>query len=265
MLAVYADEVAPLRKSRNIGYHISNLLQWWGDKSAADISAKACRAYANGRRPMMAQADLKILKAAVDYWHREYGPLNFIPTFWRPKDNPPKDRWLTKGEAARLLNAARSYSYLRRAILLGLYTGSRPGVIMSLRWDQVDLKAGVLHRLARGAKADDKKRAPPVRLGRRIQAHLRRWRRLDGAKIENVCHWNGQAVRDPHTAWDKAVAAARLDGVTMHTLRHTRATWMMQAGVPIWEAAGFLGMTTKTLEAVYGKHSPDFQERAANI
>jgi hypothetical protein len=40
---------------------------------------------------------------------------------------------------------------------------------------------------------------------------------------------------------------------------------MMQAGVPIWEAAGFLGMTVKTLEKVYGHHSPDHQEHAANI
>ena len=40
---------------------------------------------------------------------------------------------------------------------------------------------------------------------------------------------------------------------------------MMQAGVPIWDAAGFLGMTTKTLEKVYGHHDPAFQDQAANI
>ncbi len=80
------------------------------------------------------------------------------------------DRWLTKSEAARLLRAARPYLHLRRAILLGLYTGSRPGVILALRWDQVDLSAGTLHRLPRGAVEGDKKRAPPVRLGRRLPA-----------------------------------------------------------------------------------------------
>jgi hypothetical protein len=40
---------------------------------------------------------------------------------------------------------------------------------------------------------------------------------------------------------------------------------MAQAKVPLWEAAGFLGMTTKTLERVYAHHHPDHQERAANI
>jgi integrase len=216
---------------------------------------------------MQAQADLKILKAATDYWHKEYGPLNFIPAFWKPKDNPPKDRWLTKTEAARLLNAARPYQHLRRAILLQLYTGSRPGVILALRWDQVDLKAGILRRLPRGAAQDDKKRSPPVRLGRRITAHLKRWRRLDGPHVEFVCHYAGRAVTDPHLAWSRAIKAAGLagTGVTRHTLRHTRATWMMRAGVPIWEAAGFLGMTVATLSRVYGHHHTDFQERAANI
>ena len=112
---------------------------------------------------------------------------------------------------------------------------------------------------------DKKKRAPKVRLGRRILAHLRRWKRLDAPNSRYVCAYDGRQVEDPHTAWSKVIATAGLPGVTRHVLRHTRATWMMQAKVPIWEAAGFLGMTTKTLEKIYGHHDPDFQDRAANI
>jgi hypothetical protein len=37
----------------------------------------------------------------------------------------------------------------------------------------------------------------------------------------------------------------------------------MQRGVPIWEAAGFLGMSRETLERVYGHHHPDFLQSAA--
>lgn len=265
VLSTYGREVAPHKKSaRNIAYNIGNLLRWWADKTVADISARTCRAYAETRTPAAATADLKALKAATLYWHAEYGPLNFIPVFWRPAGNPPKDRWLTKSEAARLLRAAKPYPYLRRLILLGLYTGSRPGVLLALRWQQVDLRAGILHRLPPGAVQDAKKRAPPVKLGRRIQAHLRRWRQLDDAE-EFVCHRGGRTVEDPHRSWAKVITAAKLEGVTRHTLRHTRATWMMQAEVPIWEAAGFLGMSVKTLERVYGHHAPSHQERAANI
>jgi integrase len=53
------------------------------------------------------------------------------------------------------------------------------------------------------------------------------------------------------------------DDVVRHSLRHTAATWLMQAGVDMWEAAGWLGMTVEQLEANYGHHHPDFQEEAA--
>lgn len=45
--------------------------------------------------------------------------------------------------------------------------------------------------------------------------------------------------------------------VTPHVLRHTAATWLMQAGTDMWEAAGYLGMTVETLSARYGHHHPD--------
>ena len=54
------------------------------------------------------------------------------------------------------------------------------------------------------------------------------------------------------------------DGVSPHVLRHTCATWLMQAGVPMWEAAGFLSMTRETLERVYGHHHPDHLREAAD-
>jgi integrase len=275
VLAVYGNEVAPSKKSaRNYGYNISNLLKWWGEKRVADITKKSCEAYIKTKTEPAAGADLKVLKQAVMYWHgnEDYGPLAAVPIFVLPEPNPPKERWLTREEAARLLRAARHHQHLRRMILLCLYTGSRPGVILAMRWNQIDLKGGLMSRKPPGTREDKKKKAPKVRLGRRILSHLKRWKRLDKGE-QLVCHftdpWHpgSRQVDDPHGAWKKALKAAKLTGtgVTRHTLRHTRATWMMQAGVPIWEAAGFLGMTVKTLERVYGHHSPDHQERAANI
>lgn len=38
----------------------------------------------------------------------------------------------------------------------------------------------------------------------------------------------------------------------------------MQRGVPVWEAAGFLGMTAGVLPGTYGYHHPDFLHGAAN-
>ena len=50
--------------------------------------------------------------------------------------------------------------------------------------------------------------------------------------------------------------------MTPHILRHTCATWLMQGGVNLWDAAGFLGMTVQQLEASYGHHHPDYQQEA---
>jgi integrase len=60
------------------------------------------------------------------------------------------------------------------------------------------------------------------------------------------------------------VALAGLWGrVTPHTLRHTAATWLMQRGVPIWQAAGYLGMSAEMIERTYGHHHPDYMRGAA--
>jgi integrase len=266
ILSVYGDEVAPhKRTARNIGYKIGMLLGWWGDKAVTDISEETCREYVAARGSHSgAGADLKTLRSAVRYWHenRKYGPLAFLPKIWTPTDPEPRERYLTREEAARLLKAAKPYLHLRRLILLGLYTGSRPGVILDLKWEQVDLGSEILVR-TRGQQAKNK-RAPRVRLGRRILAHLRRWHKADGGK-GYVCHFEGRKVLDPHTSWRKVVKAAGLEGVTRHTLRHTRATWMAQKGVSLFEAAGFLGMTVRTLERTYAHHDPRHQEKAANI
>ena len=126
----------------------------------------------------------------------------------------------------------------------------------------VDLDRGVFYRRAIGRR-QTKKRQPPVRLPPRLLAHLRRWKRL-GLSRKTVIEWNGAPVQSVRKGFEAAVKAAGLDvDVTPHILRHTCATWLMQNGVDLWDAAGFLGMTVQQLETTYGHHHPDFQREAA--
>jgi integrase len=136
VLNAYAREHVPqLRTARNVGHNIGSLAKWWGAKRVTDINARSCRAYAATKTTSAAAADLKVLKAALRYWHDEYRPLAPLPRVWRPAEGAPRERWLTRSEPARLLKVARRVPYLARFILIGLYTGSRPGVIKALRWD----------------------------------------------------------------------------------------------------------------------------------
>ena len=253
------------RASKNGGYNIGNLGAWWADKRASDITPKNCRAYAAGKTPAAARRDLEVLRAAVNYWHKHYGPLASVPAIVMPPKPEPRDIWLSRKQAARLLWAARHTPHLARFILLGIYTGSRSGTILALRWEWIDLAAGVMRRKD-PKESETKKRKPPVRLGRRILAHLRRWKRIDGRRCPLVCHYDGQPVQKMRRSWHTAVRRAKLSSrITPHTLRHTRATWLMQKNIDPWEAAGHLGMSVEMLTRVYGKHSPEFQKRAAEV
>jgi integrase len=267
ILTAYGREHAPhTRATATAAHTIGNLLKWWSDKKLSDVTARACRAYAATRPKSAARRDLETLRAAINYWHKEYGPLPSVPFVTLPDKEQPRDRWLTRKEAAKLLWAARRVPHLYRFILIGLYTGSRAGSILALKWEWVDVERQIMRRRAPG-ESESNKRRPPVRLGARLVSHLRRWRDQDlRVGIAQVVHYNGAPVRKLRRSWTTARDAARLDrAVTPHTLRHTRATWLMQAGVSPWEASGSLGMSVQVLEKTYGHHHPDWQKAASEV
>ncbi|MGB6084995.1 site-specific integrase [Parvibaculum sp.] len=267
-----------------IAEHIEGLADFWAPRKVSEIKGATCRKFAESRKPSMARRQLETLRAAVNYFHREYG-LDPVPAFTLPTKHRPRERWLTRAEAARLLWAALGWRadegghitripadqrspHLARFILIGLYTGTRSGAILGLSWvpsinaGYVDLDAGILHRSGSGQR-QTKKRQPPAAIPGRLLAHMRRWKRMDG-NIRHIVNWNGSSVQSVKKAFRSARTNAKLSqDVTPHTLRHTAATWLMQAGVEIWQAAGFLGMTSEMLERTYGHHHAQFQKQAA--
>jgi integrase len=262
-MAYTAEHLPHTRAAKNAAYNVGNLAKWWGDKRLGDVTAKNCRAYAADRSPAAARRDLETLRAAIGHWHREYGPLAVLPAVVMPEKAEPRERWLTRSEAARLLWAARRTEHLKRFILIGLYTGSRSGAILNLKWEWIDVERGIMRRREEG-DTESNKRRPPVRVGRRLLSFLRRWQRMDARLCPHVVHFNGAPVRKLRRSWKSAVHHSGV-AATPHTLRHTRATWLMQAGVDPWEAAGHLGMSVETLQRNYAKHSPDFQKKAAEV
>jgi integrase len=78
------------------------------------------------------------------------------------------------------------------------------------------------------------------------------------------CTSNGASIGDIKKGFAASCRRAELEDVTPHTLRHTAATWLMQAGVPLWQASGYLAMSEKVLTEVYGHHHPDYMRAAAD-
>lgn len=254
-----------------VPYHVRALAPFWHDKTLAQVTAKNCRAYAAKRpvKPATARRELETLNAAIRFCAREHGTPLVLVSY--PDKAAPKDRWLTRQEVARLIRAARAHGnpHLVRFILIGLYTGTRHGAILRLKWipsidgGWVDLDAGVMHR--RGtAQKQTRKRQPPVRLPSKLLAHMRRWRKAD-AGIAYVIHWGGEPIAKERRAWSRARESAGLGpDVTPHCLRHTAVTWRMQRGLSAWDTGGFVGMSEKMVREVYGHHHPDWQKAAAD-
>ena len=208
--------------------------------------------------------ELGSLRAAINHAFSE-GRLTRTVAVALPERPPSRDRWLTRQEAAQLIRATRTpqaRSYMPLFILLGIYTGRRKEAILSLRWPQVDLNSKLINFDNPGRAVTNKKRGK-VRIPDRLLPHLIRARRR-GSDLGYVIHDHGKRVGDIKKGFGAACKRAGLEDVSPHTLRHTAATWLMKAGVPIWEASEFLSMGEETLIRVYAHHHPDFTQGAAD-
>lgn len=230
----------------------------------SELTPARLRAYYEGGRPVAATTkarELTVLRAALNYALAEEW-LESVPKVPVTPPLPPKERWLTRQEAARLLYAARGERrrHLALFIRLALYTGARSAAILGLKWAQVDLKRGRIDYNPPGRRPTQKKR-PVVAIGPRLSAALQRVRRVTTGPF--VIEYGGEGLERIKGAFRRAAQDAKLEDVTPHTLRHTAATWMAQAGLPLPMIAGVLGQSiTRTTER-YIKHSPDYQAGAA--
>jgi integrase len=282
VVLLYVKEHAPKTKSLDFIRHTARPIgEWWGDKTLARVNVKTCAEYVawsvkQGVSDQTARHDLKTLRAAINYYNSsEHGPLLSLPVVTVPaRAEQRDDYYLTRKEVADRIRAARRLPRCRhviRQLLIGCYTGTRPGATLRLRWLRstsggcFDLGTGTLYRRAEGEKLS-RKQAPKCRIHSRLLPWLRRWKAQDeAAGISYVVHYYGKPVKKLRRSWDsvaREAGATRKDGP--HIMRHTAATWQMQAGVDPYEAGRYLGMSVETLMETYWHHHPDFQEGAAN-
>lgn len=246
---------------------IGNLTDFWAHRNVSEINAALCREYAKRRPPVAARRDLETLRAAVNYWGKNVHALDRTPSIVLPERPSSRTRSLSRGDVARLLWAARRTPHLARFILLGFYTGTRSGALLDLRWTWVDLGRGVMHRREPGSADSRTKRRPPIKLGRRILAHLSRWKRegkKSGVGTDFVIHYNGEPVRKLRRSWATACEKAGVQA-SPHDLRRTRATILMSRGLNPETIAQSLGMSVEILRSTYTQYDPDWQKDIADV
>jgi hypothetical protein len=150
-----------------------------------------------------ARHDLKTLRAAIRWYKREHDSSIVVPLVTMPQQSPPRmDYWLARDEVARRIKMARKSDrtkHVARMLLIGVYTGTRPGAILGRRRlpspsnGFFDLEARVLHR-AGSRSTRSNKCQPPAKIHARLIPHLRRWSFADKAHgIASVIHLSRRA------------------------------------------------------------------------
>jgi len=193
-------------------------------------------------------------------------------------------KYLDADTVAAMLRAAQSSRY-HLALLLIATTGLRRGEALALAWDQVDLDAGVLKVAATIARIEGRLliSGPKTVRSRRevpldpvVVTMLRRHRTAQ--KQEQLRAGNqwvntglvftterGTAV-DPNNLLrvaQTAATVASINGVGLHTLRHSAAVAWLESGVHIKAVADLLGHSSISITGDTYGHTSDTAARAA--
>lgn len=288
VLSAYVIEHGPCTaRPGDVVYFTGVLSKFWGESVVADITKKTCAEYAAWSRrhfedhqrrkfkkgvtreksPASVRRELEVLRAALRY---DYGEnrLASVPQVHMPRRPPPRERWLTGKEAARLLRAARQVDkaggYLPLFIRMALYTAARKEAILSRRWTDIRFAENYIDF---GEGRGNKKRArPPIPKGLRRELLRARdrgsdigwifyrnvWREENGARVLYQ-----EQIGDIRKAFAKACEIAGLEDVTPHTLKHTAISWMVQKGVAFAKIAKWANTTVATIESTYGHLAPE--------
>jgi len=198
-----------------------------------------------GRSPATINKHMRYLRAAFRKAVRR-GYLGKNPMDgWRwEREEEVAPRVVSHSEESRLLAAARRLSGFRCwcFIYAAVNTGARRGELLSLTWDRVDLDAGeVLFTQTKGRR-DRAVPIPPglVRVLRRLRVQTQR----EGGPFVGM---------EPRlwTEWPRITRTAGCPDVTVHDLRRTYCTRLIQAGVPLPTVQKLMGHATIVTTTVY--------------
>jgi integrase len=212
--------------------------------------------------------ELNCLIAAINHAvrHRRIAQAD-VPHIALPDAPPPKDLWLNEVQLDAFVGAASNLypgermSRIYRFVVIASETAARKTSVLTLRWQQVDLAARLIHYQNDGNQRTKKRRVPvpmsDLLFNVLTRSHTER----------TQDEWVLDTPYSIQHHFDTLVktAGSGFEDVTPHTLRHTWATQAARASVPLFEIAGVLGDTLATVMRVYAHHCPDHLRGAVNF
>lgn len=254
----------------------NNLLVFFGKMRVNEITAADVAKYVKLRRegsigfkpaaPATVRAEIVKLRACFNYMVRKVTPLTLrlpntiIPYLTLPPDSPPRSRVVLADEQARMLELVKTpegkrMSRLERLLWIGFETGARRQAIGDLTWDRVDFERGTINFLPEGVTQTTKRR-PLVPISDRLRPILER------AYKERTNNLVMDSSREMRATMERFCSKHGFHGVSAHTMRHSVATQMAMAGVPMHVIAAILGDTVYTVTKTYMHLQPDWLKDA---
>lgn len=251
-------------------YHVKPILELFGPRRVASITLDDVRIFSEiqrGRKVGQSTINrrLSILRAACN-WGVSEGMLKESPIRAMRLQHAPSRRIEppTIPEIDRLLKHAPEH--IQRIILLGLYTGARPGPceLFRLRWDDILLDEGVIYMPC--AYKSQKVSARYVPIHEALLPKIRAWKKQDGAACSCVIHYRGKPVKRVSETWrrvrDKAGISRK---IRPYDLRHAFATISMAESGDIKSIAEIMGHSNyNMLLSVYQHVSNSLKIKAVN-
>lgn len=229
------------------------------NRPLAEITGPSIAAALADKGPAHANRITNIIRAALNL-AVEHGLIDSAPSIARRKAPAGRLRWLTRAEFAKL--RLKLPEHLRHAADFAVATGLRQANVLGLRWEQIDLK----RRMAWVDAADMKtRRAHGIPLSDAAIAALRA---VLGQHPDYVFTYLAKKARDgepeirrpigsPKTAWAKAIESSGIKPATWHDLRHTWASWHVQAGTPLAVLKTLGGWSSMDMVMRYAHLAPE--------
>jgi integrase len=241
-LAKVTPRKAPASQQRD-HFVIKRFMRRWGTIQLDHLNSKMLEDYLSERLEDVTLAtvskELGILKSAYTRALRwdwvSATPFRGIPL---NQEGEERLRWLTDEEEARLVAVAAPW--LREIILVSLDTGLRRSNLVGLQWGWLHEQGTVLLVPRQHLKA--KKATVLIPLTTRAGTIIRRQvRQVSTSHVFTQPDGRPYGVDQVGMAFIRTAKQAELSGVSLHTLRHTFISRLVQAGRPLPEVAALAG------------------------
>ncbi len=225
----------------------------------------------DGVKPSTINKELGLLSAAINWANRDLEWDYPNPVLGRKLREPEgRIRWIEYDDAIRLIEAARtiprSKQWLPEFIQLGLYTGMRRGEMLGLQWSRVDLKRRLITLESHNQKSGKFGTVPLSQKACKAIFSRKKFVEMYCQDSEWVfCDRSGNRIANIRKGFASARVVAGIEDFTPHDLRHTCASWMVQAGVSIPKVAEVLRHSDIRVTMRYAHLSPENARDAVNV